>query len=348
MIFCHLAKSQSIRDIAFGLRSATGNLNHLGIKQAPSKSSISYQNKHRKSDLFRDIYYALLTELSQKARLKQRRFRIKSKIYLLDSTLISLSISLFDWAHYKHTKGAVKLHTLLDYDGVLPAFINITDGKTADKKGAADIPISPNSVIVGDRYYNDFQLLHNWDSTKAFFVVRHKENLQYERVKENTLPDNRHQHIRIDEIDTLKGSRSSQRYPGKLCRVAVYDAEKKRTIELLTNNFSWTANTISELYKARWQIEIFFKEIKQLLKIKTFIGTSANAVEIQIWTAMITLLLLKYLKYISEYTWHLSNLVGFIRLNLFVKILLYEWLNNPFKDYDIIEPNLQLNLFEGG
>lgn len=332
MLFCQFAKSQSVRDISNGLRSATGNLNHLGIKKAPSKSSVSYQNKHRDWKLFKDYYYQLLSSLGQQANFKQVKFRIKSKIFLLDSTTISLCLSLFDWARYKTTKGAIKMHTLLEYDGNLPAYVNISDGKTADNKGAYDIPLLKGSVIVADRYYNDFPLLNIWDSKGVFFVVRHKENIQYITIKENELSDKRHQHILKDEIIELKNPTSKEKYPNKLRRVAVWNDENKQVIEIITNQMSWSANTISELYKSRWQIEIFFREIKQLLHIKSFIGTSHNAVMIQIWTALITILILKFLKAMAKYNWHLSNLVAFIRLNLFVKIDLNIWLDKPFDD----------------
>ena len=179
MLFCQFAKSQSVRDISNGLKSATGNLNHLGIQKAPSKSTISYQNKNHDWQLFKDYYYKLLSQLGQQMNVKQTKFRIKSKIFLLDSSTISLCLSLFDWAKYKTAKGAVKMHTLLDYDGNLPAYVNITDGKTADNKGAYDIPLLANSVIVADRYYNDFSLLNVWDSNSVNFVVRHKENLNF-------------------------------------------------------------------------------------------------------------------------------------------------------------------------
>ena len=147
MLFCQFAKSQSVRDISNGLRSATGNLNHLGVSKAPSKSSISYQNKHRDSDLFKSYYFELLQSLGQQASFKQVKFRIRSKIFLLDSTTISLCLSLFDWAKYRTAKGAVKMHTLLDFDGNLPAYINITDGKTADNKGAVDIARPLHGII---------------------------------------------------------------------------------------------------------------------------------------------------------------------------------------------------------
>ena len=333
MLFCQFAKSQSVRDISNGLRSATGNLNHLGINRAPSKSSISYQNKQRDWQLFREYYYKLLGSLGQQAGFRQIKFKIKSKIFLLDSTTISLCLNLFDWAKYKTAKGAVKIHTLLDFDGNLPAYINITDGKTADNKGAYEIPLLKGSVIVADRFYNDLSLLTIWDSKGVYFVIRHKENLKYTIVKENELPLNKHQHILKDEIIELKNDGSKEKYPKSLRRVAVWDDVNKQVIELITNQFTWSCNTIGELYKSRWQVEIFFRDIKQLLHIKSFIGTSQNAVMIQIWTALTTILILKFLKAIAKFNWHLSNLVAFIRLNLFVKIELQLWLDKPFEEH---------------
>ena len=228
------------------------------------------------------------------------------------------------------------MYTLFDFDGNLPAYVNITDGKTADNKGANDIPLLRGSVIVADRFYNDFPLLNVWDSKGVFFVIRHKENLQFETLKENDLPDNRHQHILKDEIICLKNESSKSKYPGKLRRVSVWDEENKQVIELITNQFNWSPNTIGELYKSRWQVEIFFRDIKQLLHIKSFIGTSENAVMIQIWTALITILILKALKAQFQFGWYHSNLVAFIRLNLFVKIDLQLWLDKPFQEH--IEP----------
>lgn len=346
MLFCQFAKSQSVRDISNGLRSATGNLNHLGINRAPSKSTISYQNKHRSYEIFKDYYFELLNSLGQQAGFKQIKFRIKSKIFLLDSTTISLCLSLFDWAKYKTAKGAVKMHTLLDFDGNLPAYVNITNGKTADNKGAYDVPLRKGSVIVADRFYNDFHLLNVWDSKQVFFVIRHKENIQYTVVKEIELPQNKHPHLLRDEIIQLKNESSKNKYPKQLRRIAIWDDENKQTIELITNHFTWAANTIGELYKSRWNIEIFFREIKQLLHIKTFIGTSENAVMTQIWTALITILILKALKATAKFSWHLSNLVAFIRLNLFVKIGLAAWLDKPYEEHIDDPPiNIQGVLF---
>lgn len=334
MLFCQFAKSQSLRDISNGLRSATGNLNHLGIERAPSKSTIGYQNKNRDWELFRAYYYQLVGSLGQQVGFKQVKFKIKTKIFLLDSTTISLCLSIFDWAKYKTAKGAVKMHTLLDFDSNLPAYVNITDGKTADNKGAYEIPLQKGSVIVADRFYNDFYLLNIWDSKGVYFVIRHKENIQYKIIKENKLPENRHQHILKDEIIELKNKSSKERYPKRLRRVAVWDDVNLQVIELITNHMTWSCNTIGELYKSRWQVEIFFRDIKQLLHIKSFIGTSQNAVMIQIWTALITILILKALKAMAKFNWHLSNLVAFIRLNLFVKINLQQWIDKPFEEHN--------------
>jgi IS4 transposase len=191
----------------------------------------------------------------------------------------------------------------------LPAYVNITDGKTADNKGAYEIPLLKRSVLVADRFYNDFFLLNVWDSKGVYFVIRQKDNIKFESIKENDLPADRHQNIIKDEIIQLTGNHTKNKYSKRLRRVAVWDDKNEQTIEIITNQMSWTANTISELYKSRWQIEIFFREIKQLLHIKSFIGTSQNAVMIQIWTALITILILKALKEMSKYKWHLSNLL---------------------------------------
>lgn len=332
MLFCQFANSQSNRDISHGMRSATGNLNHMGVTRAPSKSTISYQNKRRDWRLFRDYYYQLLGSLGQYPKFKQVKFKIKSKILLLDSTTVSLCLSLFDWAKYKTSKGAIKMHTLLDYDGNLPAYVHVSNGKTADNTAAYNVPLVKNSVIVADRYYNDFALLNVWDSNEMYFVVRHKKNLAYETIQENELPEGRNEHILIDEKIRLAGQEASKKYHGSLRRIAVWDAENEQVIELITNHQRWGAATIAELYKSRWQVEIFFREIKQLLHIKSFIGTSKNAVLIQIWTALITILMLKALKAMAKYNWYLSNLMNFIRLNLFVKIDLQRWLDHPFEN----------------
>lgn len=222
------------------------------------------------------------------------------------------------------------MHTLLDYDSLLPEFVNITDGKCGDNRGALDIPVSPHSVVVADRGYCDFSLLNNWDSRNVFFVVRHRDNLLYSQIEERLLPETRAQNVLIDEIIELTGEQTKKKYTKPLRRIAVWNDEHGYVVQLLTNNFKLSASTIAQLYKARWMIEIFFRNIKQLLKIKSFIGTSRNAVETQIWTALSTMLLLCWLKHIAKYKWGLANLVVSLRLNTFTKIELEKWLNEPF------------------
>lgn len=330
MVFSQFSGCDSVRDISNGLKSATGNLNHLGISRAPSKSTVSYQNARRDSSVFREIFYMLLRHFGQQAEWRRGRFRFKMPVKLLDSTLITLTLSIYDWAHYTTKKGAVKMHTLLDYDSLLPEFVNITDGKASDNKASFDMNMQPFSVVVADRGYCDYALLNHWDSNHVFFVVRHKDNIRYIGIKERPLPEKRAQDVLIDEIVEPELPAARAKYPKRLRRIAVWNEEHQYVVELLTNNFSLAASTIAALYKARWEIEIFFRNLKQLLRIKSFIGTSRNAVETQIWTALTTMLLLCWLKRIAKYKWALANLVVSLRLNTFTKIDLFKWLDEPF------------------
>lgn len=330
MIFCQFADCVSLREISNGLHSANGNLNHLGIPRAPSKSNLSYQNEKRSCEFFRDCYYALLGYFGQQVRFTGRKFRFKNAVHALDSTTITLCAEVFDWAKYTHTKGAVKLHTLLNFDTLLPNFVHITNGKTADNTGAFSVQVKPGGIVVCDRGYFDTGLMSFWDSNKVFFVVRVKDNLQYEQIEERELPKRAHPEVLIDEIVRLTGKGTSGQYAKPIRRVAVYNAEHGFTVELLTNNMRLAAGTIADLYKARWKVETFFRTLKQNFHIKSFIGTSRNAVEIQIWTALITILLLAVLKQQARYKWHFSNFVSSLRLNTFTKIDLLLWINEPF------------------
>lgn len=348
MLFLHLAKANSIREVTNGLKSITGNLNHLGIEhKTPSKSSLSYINCHRDWRVFRDFYFTLKNDLQNRGFLKRKMFnKIDKKIFLLDSTIISLCIKVFDWATYRKQKGAVKLHTLLDYDGLMPSYLFMTKGSQADVKHSQYMNMPPHSVIVADRAYEDFKMLYSWNKEDIDFVLRLKKSINYISILERELSEENHQNILIDEEIKLKEEDPRDKYPKKLRRVAVYDEVNNQTIELITNNFIWTASTIAELYKQRWQIEIFFKELKSHLKIKSFIGTNENAMFIQIWTALISLLLLKHLRNIALHPWALSNLIAFLRMNLFVKISLTQWLNEPFHPPDYyLTKSVQLNLF---
>ena len=347
MLFCHLSKAQSLREITNGLLSISGNLNHLGIQgKCPSKSSLSYINEHRDWRMFREFYFMLLSELHKRGYLRRKKFkRIKRKIYMLDSTVISLCLKVFDWAKYRQEKGAIKLHTLLDYDGCLPSYLFMTEGKQADVRHAHFMTLPKRSIVVADRGYQDFSMLYSWNNNDIYFVIRLKKSINHEMVEELPLRENDKGNILKDELIILTEEDTKQHYPKLIRRVAVYDEKNDKVIELLTNNLTWTASTIAELYKQRWMVEIFFKELKQHLKIKSFIGTNENAMWIQIWTALITLLILRYLKEVAKYNWSLSNMIAFLRMNLFVKIVLNDWLDNPFnprKDFDgkLMQENL--------
>jgi len=294
MLFMQLADARSLRDISNGLRSATGNLSHLGVKKAPCKSSLSYINKNRSSKVFEELYYALLEKLEPSLQVRRKYARmLKRKVFIMDASIIPLSLSLFDWAKFRTTKGAVKLHAVVDYDTGLPNYAVITDGKRHDVKEAKVHTFPSGSVVVADRAYVDYKWLYDLDSTGVYFVTRLKSNADIE-VIESMLTNEKHEHILTDEQIKLCGFYASKNYP-----------------------------------KARWDVEVFFKHIKQLFRVKTFVGTSANAVKIQMWCSMISILILKHLKNKAKFNWHLSNLVTFLRINLFTKIDLWQWIHNP-------------------
>lgn len=334
MLFCQFAKCDSLNDICNGMRSATGDLNHLGVTKAMCKSSLAYSNEHRHWELFEKMYYELFHQFSPGMK-KKRTLLPKRQIYLLDSTTIDLCLNVFDWAKFRQRKGAVKLHTVLDFDNCLPAFMDLSDGKTQDIRAAREIEFPRDSIVVADRGYVDYKWMMELEKSGVFFVIRGKENQKFEYFK-NELDKGKSENESIvgDWVVVPESDLSREKYNEVLRMVQVFDPVNKTTFQLLTNNFTWTASNISELYRRRWAIESFFKDIKQHLKIKSFVGTSKNAVLIQIWTALITILLLKSLKKAAKFKWHLSNLISFIRINLFVKIDLQKWLDKPFLDDD--------------
>lgn len=346
MLFLQIAKCESLRDIANGLRSSAGNLNHLGVGRAPSKSAISYGNAHRGWELFQDFYFALFDHFEGTFRGKRpAKLRIKNKVYAIDSTLVSLCLEVFDWARYRQSKGAVKIHTVLDYDGLLPAFAVVTDGKRHDVVAARGISFPSGSVLLMDRAYLDYRLLHDLDSSGVFFVTRTKTSTVYTEVESRQIPPNV-RNIAADLTVRLSGQHAAQKYGKPLRVVRFEDKDTGKTLEFITNNFTWAASTVAMLYKQRWMIEIFFKHLKQHLKIKSFVGISENAVMIQVWTAMIAILLLKYLQLRSKFAWNMANMVASIRINLLVKIGLWNWLDNPFAGKPLDQPpDMQFSLF---
>ena len=330
MMFCQLGHAQSLREITGGLASCEGKLKHLGMDGAPARSTLAYANENRPWQLYEDIFQTLLGRCQHEAQNHKRKFRFKHKLLSVDGTMIELSLSMFDWAVYKQTKGALKLHMVLDHDGYLPCYAVLTDGKESEISVAKSMTFQPGTMLVFDRGYPD----HDWwlalTRSKVNFVTRLKDNVSYGVVSEREVPMPKGGDIIRDEIILL----TSQQEIGPeayLRRIEVWVEERKQTMVFVTNNLKLAASTIAAIYKERWQIELFFKALKQSLKIKTFVGTSENAVQIQIWTALIAMLLLKYLQMRSTFAWSFSHLVALIRHQLFVYRDLMTWLNNPFQ-----------------
>jgi hypothetical protein len=327
MLFCQLGRAHTLREITGGLRSCEGKLQHLGIT-APCRSTLAYANEHRPWQLYQEIFLSLLQRCRSQG-LGKKKFRFQNPLRSLDSSIIDLSVTLFDWAKFRRTKGAIKLHLVLDHDGYLPSFALITEGRISDVKIAHHLKFDPGTIVVYDRGYNDFELFGKWTAQGVFFVTRMKENTLYQGIGEKDPPA--HSNILKDELIELTGYQAQEKCPFPLRRIELYDAEKNEILVFLTNHQDLGARTVAAIYKDRWQIEIFFKALKQNLKIKTFVGTSANAVKIQIWTALIAILVLKYLQLLSKLKWSFSNLVALLRMNLFTHRDLMAWLNQPFE-----------------
>jgi len=345
MMFCHLAQAKSLREITQGLRSSQGRLSHLGMSDAPKRSTLSYANKHRTWELYERLFYDLLQVCKQVAPRKKVKFRFKNKLMSIDASVIELCIEMFDWARYRKAKGAAKLHLVLDHDGYLPVFADLTTGKVADINIANKLKFAPGTIVAMDRGYIDYSLFERWTDEGVYFVTRTKKNTEYyfePNQKERPLKGN----VRLDKLVTLNSFNCAcDRKCKKVLRVVrVWVEEKQQELEFITNNLTLAASTIAAIYKERWQIELFFKALKQNLKIKTFVGTSYNAVQIQLWTALICILLLKYLKARSKCDWHLSNLIALLRLNLFTYRDLWKWISDPYETPPRPPPSEQLPL----
>jgi hypothetical protein len=326
MMFCQLGRAHSLREIEGGLKSCEGKLAHLGI-EAPAKSSLSYANAHRPWELYQKVFYSVLSTVSSSVK-TPRKFRFKNKLVSLDSTTIDLCLSVFDWAKFRRTKGAVKLHLVLDHDGYLPCYAVITEGSVHDVKVAWQIPFPAGTVVVDDRGYNDYRLFSYWTDSGVYFVTRMKDNARFEVVEEREVPQNRG--IVRDQIIRLTGIGAEDKCAHLLRRVEATREDTGETLVFVTNHHKLGASTVAAIYKDRWAVELFFKALKQNLKIKTFVGTSPNAVKTQIWTALIAILLLRFLQLSSRYGWSLSNLVALLRMNLFTHRDLRAWLDAPF------------------
>jgi hypothetical protein len=341
MIFLQLSGAQSLREITAGLRSAMGKLVHLGIKSAPCRSTLSYANKHRPWQLPQALFFDLLSRaplLLGDHPVSPRPFRFKNKLLLLDATTIDLCLSLFPWAKFRQTKGGVKMHALLDHDGYLPVFAHITDAKTHESRVAWDMPLPKGSIVVMDRGYNDYDWFHKLTHDGVFFVTRMKGNAVFEVIRSRPVTPGR---ILADQEIVLKSGLP-------LRRVVVWLEDKQEEMVLLTNHLDFAPSTIAAIYKERWQIELFFKAIKQNLKIKTFVGTSKNALLIQIWTALIAILMLKILQLRSRRNWALSTLYRLLNWNLFTYRDLWDWVERADDPPPESPPPQQLALFSGG
>jgi hypothetical protein len=330
MLFCQFGRAHSLREICGGLASCEGKLKHLGVSDSPRRSTLAYANAHRPWSLYQTVFEQLLSkcQVAVAGRGIQKKFRFKNKLVSLDASTIDLSLSLFDWAQFRRTKGAVKLHLLLDHDGYLPSFAVITTGKTSDIKVARRLRFERGTVVVMDRGYIDYNWFVQLSQQGVFFVTRLKDNASFEVVENRpVIPGS---NVRKDQIVFFRGQAEPDR--DHFFRIVeIWDPEKERSFTFLTNNFSFSAKTVGLIYKDRWKVELFFKAVKQNLKIKTFLGTNANAVKTQIWTALIAMLVLRYLQLMSTFGWSLSNLVALLRHQLFVYRDLWQWLNAPFE-----------------
>ena len=344
MLFCQLGAANSLREICGGLATAMGKLIHLGLREAPARSTLAYANQKRSWQLYETVFCDILAQCQDVAARKKRRFRFKNPLRSVDATVIDLCLEVFDWARFRRTKGAIKLHLQLDHQGCLPCWALVTEGRTHDIHAARTLSFDPGTIVAMDRAYNDYRLFARWTESGVLFVTRAKSNLVYEIVDRRKVPGRGA--VLRDEVIWLTGPEAEQKCPHLLRRIVVWDEENGREIVLLTNILNFAASTVSAIYKERWQIELFFKALKQNLKVKTFVGTSENAVKTQIQAALISMLLLKYLQLKSAWNWSLSNLAAMLRFNLLTYRDLWAWLDAPFR-VPVLEPQLrQINLFE--
>ena len=331
MLFCQLAQAQSLREVCLGLASYKGKLCHLGLKTAPARSTLAYANEHRAVQLYETVFYQLLARCQQAVKNQGQgtKLRFKNQLLSIDASTIELCAQVFDWAKFRRTKGAVKLHLVLQHQGYLPTFALITEGCQHEVTVARTLSFESGTILVMDRGYTDYQWFADLTKRGIIFVTRLKDNAVYEVVEERVVPQNRH--VLRDQVIRLSSAQAARKCPHLLRRVEVYDPHTQKVLVFLTNHLAFGATTIAAIYKQRWQIELFFKALKQNLKLKTFIGTSANALKIQVWTALIAMLLLRYLQLKSRFGWAFSHLVTLLRLNLMTYCHLWAWLEDPYE-----------------
>jgi hypothetical protein len=339
MLFCHLGRAQSLREICGGLAACEGKLRHLGLDKGPKRSTLAYANEHRPWQLYQTVFEQLLEKCQREVR-GGKKFRFKNKLLSLDGSVIDLSATMYDWAKFRRTKGGVKLHLLLDHDGYLPKYAVIEPANKAEIKVARKLPLEPGTIVVFDRGYTDYKWFASLTKQGVYFVTRARWNGHYKVEKELAVP--KQGNILTDQMVML-GHRS-YRTGVAVRRVVVRDPETGEEFEFLTNQLKFAASTIAKIYRDRWQIETFFRALKQSLRVKTFVGTSANALKTQIWTALIAMLILKYLKLKSTFAWSLSNLVALLRQQLFAYRDLWTWLDRPFEPPDLAAMDDQLRL----
>jgi hypothetical protein len=335
MLFCHLGRAQSLREICGGLAACEGKLRHLGVRRPPCKSTLGYANEHRPWELYQTIFEQLLQKCQPWA--PGKKFRFKNKLLSLDASVIDLCAGLYDWAQFRRTKGGVKLHLVLDHDGYLPSYAVIEPAKKPELKVARALRFEPGTILVFDRGYTDYDWFWRLTLQGVYFITRMRWNAFYEVVEARPLPSVGS--VIRDEIVRVGHRRYCR--PVELRRMAVRDEKSGEEVVFLTNHPHLAARTIAQIYRDRWQIEIFFKALKQSLRVKTFVGTSANALKTQIWTALIAILLLKYLQLRSRFGWSLSNLVALLRQQLFVYRDLFGWLDRPFEPPPLLPPDCE-------
>jgi IS4 transposase len=318
MVFAQLTYRESLRDIEACLGAVPDRLYHMGIRSTVSRSTLADANEKRNWRIYADFAQVLILEARQLYAGDSFGVELEETVYALDSTTISLCLSLFPWAHFRRTKSAIKLHTLLDLRGSIPSFLRITEARSSDVSLLDELVPEAGAIYVMDRGYVDFARLYNFTLAQASFVVRAKKNLRFKRRYSRDV--DRTTGLICDQTIVLVTARSAEGYPEPLRRVRVRDLETDKTITLLTNNFRLSAWEVAELYRCRWHVELFFKWIKQHLRIKAFYGTSDNAVRTQIWIAICSYVLVAILKKRLHSELSLYTMLQILSVSLFEKI----------------------------